>query len=256
MPVHDWTNVTSGIFHHFHQSWSIEITKALNGGVLPPGFSAMADQRAGGKIPDVLTLQSHSRTSNPRPERNGGGVLTLDPPATKLIKFQTPSSIYARRANRLTIRHQLGRVVAVIELVSPGNKESKKELKLFVEKSADFLVRGIHVLIVDLFPPTPRDPGGLHKAIMEELGDEEPYTLPADKPFTLVSYQVGDEQTAARIHHIGVGDSLPDMPIYLTADEFVMVPLEATYRETWKTCPEVMRVAVETGVMPDFEAEE
>ena len=58
MPVHDWTNVTSGIFHDFHQSWAIEIRRALNGGLLPPGFSAMAEQWAGGKIPDVLTLQS------------------------------------------------------------------------------------------------------------------------------------------------------------------------------------------------------
>ena len=40
------------------------------------------------------------------------------------------------------------------------------------------------------------------------------------------------------------------MPIYLTANEYVMVPLESTYLETWKTCPEIMRDAVETGIMP------
>ena len=26
MPIHDWTRVPSGLSHHFHQDWSIEIT--------------------------------------------------------------------------------------------------------------------------------------------------------------------------------------------------------------------------------------
>lgn len=35
MPLHDWTRVPSGLFHHFHQDWSIEITRALNRERLP-----------------------------------------------------------------------------------------------------------------------------------------------------------------------------------------------------------------------------
>jgi hypothetical protein len=30
MPIHDWTRVDAGIFHHFHQSWIPEISRALN----------------------------------------------------------------------------------------------------------------------------------------------------------------------------------------------------------------------------------
>ena len=30
MPIHDWTRVPSGLFHDFHQSWSIRIKDALN----------------------------------------------------------------------------------------------------------------------------------------------------------------------------------------------------------------------------------
>lgn len=37
MPIHDWARVKSGKFHHFHQDWIIEIGRALNGGLLPPG---------------------------------------------------------------------------------------------------------------------------------------------------------------------------------------------------------------------------
>ncbi len=35
MPIHDWTRVPAGLFHHFHQDWSIEIARTLNRGRLP-----------------------------------------------------------------------------------------------------------------------------------------------------------------------------------------------------------------------------
>ena len=255
MPVHDWTNVTSGIFHDFHQSWAIEIRRALNGGLLPPGFSAMAEQWAGGKIPDVLTLQNSS-PYRPKRRDTGGGLLTLDPPATKILRTISPSGVLAGRANRIAIRHRLGRVVAVIEIVSPGNKESKREVRKFVDKTVGFLEMGVHVLLVDLFPPTKRDPNGLHNAIWEEMANGETDDVPDNKPLSLVSYQVTEEDKVARIEHVGVGDPLPNMPIYLTASEYVMVPLESTYLETWKTCPEIMQEAVETGIMPNEEEED
>ena len=57
MPVHDWTCVIPGIFHDFHVSWIAESKRALNAGLLPAGYYALAEQIAGGLGPDVLTLQ-------------------------------------------------------------------------------------------------------------------------------------------------------------------------------------------------------
>ena len=31
MPIHDWTRVEPGDFHHFHQGWTVEIGNALGG---------------------------------------------------------------------------------------------------------------------------------------------------------------------------------------------------------------------------------
>ena len=45
MPIHDWTRVAAGVYHHFHQDWTIEISRRLNAGILPAGYFAMADQR-------------------------------------------------------------------------------------------------------------------------------------------------------------------------------------------------------------------
>jgi hypothetical protein len=70
----------------------------------------------------------------------------------------------------------------------------------------------------------------------------------------LASYETGGVR-AAYVEPVAVGDRLPDMPLFLANDYYVPVPLEPTYRATWDASPEEMRVAVETGVMPDPDAE-
>ena len=57
------------------------------------------------------------------------------------------------------------------------------------------------------------------------------------------------------IEPVTVGDALPDMPLFLTNDLLVLVPLEPTYQATWDASPEELRIAVETGVVPEPGAE-
>src|SRR5277367_604011 len=57
VPIHDWTRVDAGIFHDFHHAWIEQIKRALNRGVLPPEYYAMAEQITGNIGPDVLTLE-------------------------------------------------------------------------------------------------------------------------------------------------------------------------------------------------------
>jgi hypothetical protein len=157
------------------------------------------------------------------------------------------------RANRIVVKHRLGRTVAVIEIVSPGNKDSRAALRDFVEKVIYFLRAAVHVLVIDLFPPTPRDPQGIHKAIWDEIEEQE-FMFPEGKNRILASYEAG-AMLAYYVEPIGVGDSLPDMPLFLTGGWQVPVPLEATYQATWMTSAEDFRLAVETGVMPEPDAE-
>jgi len=250
MPIHDWSRVPSGLFHDFHQSWSIRIKDALNAGRLPRGVAALVEQRAGPKESDVLAIEVRPER-RPGEERDGG-VATLPPPVTRIVR-RTTRAIDASRADRIVVTHHLGRIIAVIEIVSPGNKDSRAALRDFVEKTVDCLRRGIHVLIVDLFPPTARDPFGLHKAIWDEIVDEA-FALPEGKDRILVSYKTGGER-AADIEPVAVGDTLPDMPLFLTNDLHVMVPLEPTYQATWEASPKSLRLAVETGIVPAPEAE-
>jgi hypothetical protein len=249
MPIHDWSRIPSGLFHHFHQDWSIEITRTLNRGRLPKGLAALVEQRAGPKEADVLTIEEYP----PQYSRDTEGALkTMPRPAARIIR-RTTKQIYATRANRIVIRHHLGRIVAVIEIVSPGNKDSRAALRDFVDKTIDFLRKGIHVLIVDLFPPSQLDPFGMHKVIWDEILLED-FALPEGKERVLASYDARAEKVAY-VETLGVGDELPDMPLMLIGDLFVKVPLEPTYQTAWQLSPESYRHAVETGEIPDPTAE-
>ena len=57
MPLHDWTRVTPNDFHDFHLSWIAALRTALNSGLLPEGYFALAEHQAAPFTPDVLTLQ-------------------------------------------------------------------------------------------------------------------------------------------------------------------------------------------------------
>ena len=70
MPVHDWTCVTAGTFHSFHLGWIAELTRALNGGLLPNDYYALAEQRAAEFEPDLLALE---RVGEPDESEQGIG---------------------------------------------------------------------------------------------------------------------------------------------------------------------------------------
>src|SRR5437764_11385824 len=210
MPIHDWTRVDAGLFHGFHQDWTIELRRSLNAGCLPPGYVALADQQTGGPIPDVLTL--HRGPKNPGRTEPVGGIAVATPPPKARFIVELEEDTYARRANRIIIHHRHGEVVAVIEIMSPGNKNSRTALRAFVRKAADLIWQGIHLLVVDLFPPSDRDPQGIPKAILEEIGDR-PFELPPDKLLTVSAYRAAPVKTAY-VEPVAVGDELPSLPIF------------------------------------------
>ncbi|MFO0919849.1 MAG: DUF4058 family protein, partial [Planctomycetaceae bacterium] len=152
-PIHDWSKVDAGLFHHFHQRWIAAISDALNAGGLPSDYYALAEQRSAGREPDVLTL--HLPTGHPDADNgNGGTLLATVPPKTRFVQ-QSDIDAYAAKANRIVVRHQDGDVVAIIEIVSPGNKHSHVAVESFVKKAVEFVQARVNLLIIDLLPPSP-----------------------------------------------------------------------------------------------------
>ena len=258
MPIHDWTRVDAGIFHHFHQQWIVAITNVLNQRFLPREYYALAEQHGASFEPDVLTLKTSgsakldegvvdspfSSTSTHRGGNGlaGGGVLVGEPKAR--IKAETDLEFYRRKQNVAAVRHVSGdELVAVVEIVSKGNKSGRTAFDDFVRKSAEFLTHRVHLLVLDLYPTTARDPHGIHGAIWDAVAGEE-YLRPNDKPLTLASYESG-ALIRAFIEPVSVGDVLSDMPLFLEPGRYVEVPLEETYRVAFDAVPRRWRTILD-----------
>ena len=241
MPIHDWTRVDAGLFHALHQSWIVRLCDALNAGGLQPEYFALPEQSIRGSIPDVLTLRLSAESDSSSGALPGVAVAVVPPRARHVRRLE--EKIYARKATRVNIRHRHGQIVAVIEIVSPGNKASKAELRAFVEKTSDLVERGVHLLVIDLHPPTKRDPQGIHKLIWDELAEDD-FDLAADKPLILAAYEAGPDWVAY-VEPVAVGDILPDMPLFLRPGFYVPAPLEATYQTRWKVFPAPLKGLLE-----------
>ncbi len=252
MPVHDWTRVNAGIFHDFHNAWITANRDVLNNGLLPPDYYALAEQFAAGRGPDVLTLQEADSSGDASPDGPRGLVAVATAPPK--VRFTATAEVnqYALRKSRIAVRHVSGdRVIAFLEILAPGNKSSRHALRSFVSKAVSAVTHGIHLLLIDLFPPGRRDPRGIHGAVWEELGESN--VMPNDKPLTLAAYSAGYCPTAY-VEPVAVGDVLPDMPLFLTPDDYIPVGLEATYLAAWRGVPKKWRNVLEPPTRPDQDA--
>jgi hypothetical protein len=152
-------------------------------------------------------------------------------------------------ARRMSIRHVSGhRIVALVEIVSPANKDRVSHVTEFVDKVEAALWQGIHVLLIDLFPPGPHDPQGMHAALWERF-DDEPYVLPSGEPLTLASYFAGP-RPEAYLEHLAVGSPLIEMPLLLNPDRYINVPLESTYLAAYRGMPAFWRDVLEGRQLP------
>lgn len=244
MPVHDWTRADAGTFHAFHTAWITHLSETLNAGFLPPGYYALPEQHAGRRIADVLTLHSpwdgSAELSSASPIDEGGfAVAVADaPPKTQLRLTASAASRALRRT--VVIRHVSGhRVIALLEVISPANKDRLAHVAEFVDNVEAALLQDVHVLMVDLFPPGRHDPRGMHGAIWGRFEDE-PYVIPQDQPLTLASFTAG-LQPVAYVEHLAVGAELIDMPLFLNPDHYLNVPLEATYQTAFRGLPSFLQ---------------
>lgn len=252
MPIHDWTRVSAGTFHGFHNAWITELARALNNGVLPSPFYAEAEQVAGQTGPDVLALELDSQqflADVLSDSHSSAGVATLldAQPQVSVTQVASEAEVYSERRNRLVIRHTSGdRLVAYIELLSSGNKASRRMLDRFLDKAYSVIEQGIHLLVVDLFPPGTLDPQGIHAAIWNEIDPSMPFRFPDQRHRTAVSYHALRPPTAY-VEPLAVGQAIPDMPLFLDGTHYVNTPLELTYNAAFSVVPQHLRQRLAEG---------
>lgn len=247
MPVHDWMRVDAGTFHAFHTSWITHLMEALNAGLLPAGYYALSEQVATRMQTDVLTLHAPTPAAHATPG-NGVVVVAEAPPHVRLCARPDPMRRPrrpTRRGRHLVVRHLSGhQVVALVEIVSPSNEDRKAHVRELAEKVVRSLEAGVHVLLIDLLPAGAHDPQGLHGAVWSYF-DTVGYVPPTDGPLTLVAYAWDDSEPEAFIEPTAVGRVLIDMPLFLTTERYVNVPLEPTYLAAFRGMPRFWRDVLE-----------
>lgn len=253
MPTHDWTRVEAGIFHDFHSAWITHLKEALNSGVLPDSYYALAEQQVGKRIADVLTLSEAPPARPAGVPRPAGLRAVLDaPPRVRRHRTIEPST----RRRTLALRHLSDHhLVAILEIVSPANKDRRESVESFAGKIEAILRHGCHALVIDLFAPGIHDPLGMPGAIGAALYrdgeiDSEEWEadcgVSADEPLTLAAYEAGPTIEEYR-EDLALGSPLPEMPLFLDRGYFVNVPLEPTYQAAFRGLPAYWREVLEGG---------
>jgi hypothetical protein len=126
-----------------------------------------------------------------------------------------------------------GKLVAVIEIVSPANKDRPDHRRVFVTKCAAFLQQRVSVIIIDLV--TERH-FNLYDELLDLIGRSDP-SLGAEPPET---YAVACRWTEAGSrgtletwnHRLALGRPLPTLPLWLADDIAIPLDLEKSYEET------------------------
>ncbi len=227
MPLHHWPNPRVP-WRSFHNHWIIRLVEYLNAGVLPSGFQARPTELIVGIEPDLLLLQAteHHATQGPATPQPTLGEATST--AVLPVPADLPMvGIYSA--------YDTTRLVAVIEVVSPGNKDRPETVEGFVEKILFLLQEGVHVTVVDVIR-LPRQ--SMRRPILRRLGlndsdiDSTPLwactycSLPGSEPQPHLKVQEW-------AYTVNANEPLPTLPLFLRMDQqWVMVDLEETYQAT------------------------
>lgn len=234
MPIHDWSRVPDASFHDFHQTWLGRIKGRLNRGVLPAGYFAHIERHLGRFVSDVLTLSlpaapTSARVSPPTGSETGGGVaVAVRPPKAVARRSATPN----QRSTVVVRETEGGRLVALIELASAANKDRPESVAAYVGKARAALNAGVHLVHLDLLPPTRFTPAGLGGAIWSAV-DGEDYPFTTERPLAADAIQAG-RVLELYANPLGVGDEFPEVPLFLTPDLYVDLPLSAAYAEAFE----------------------
>jgi hypothetical protein len=209
------------------QAWALSLIGWLNRRLPRDEFRAEMNLHLGRHVEaDVAEFRE---PDVPRDgSRNGPVALLSDaPPALLTVAASFPDDLEVE----IREEHDRARLVAVIELVSPANKDRAAEREAFVAKCVAYLKRGIGLVILDVV--TERH-ANLHNELMGVIGGENP-RLMSDVPTYVSGYRpVHRRETDANEIEIWpyaavVGEPIPAVPLGLRGGPVILLDLEGTY---------------------------
>lgn len=224
MPLHDWTSLSG--WDGVHQVWMVELLYWIKPR-LPAGYRAyigttptFAIGMPGEDRPDVGVRDVPA--INGLPSTSSGTAAPVEEPDQEIAVAMLAED------KTLFVEYQ-GRLIAVVELVSPRNNDRTTSCATYAGTYVGYLLKGIHLLLVDVHRRPLRF--SFADRIAEELHLDQ---APCPAPHAL-SFRVGEPAPnggrflATWRRPLAVGSPLPALPLPLTVHEAVPIDLEQTY---------------------------
>jgi Protein of unknown function (DUF4058) len=212
-----------------HSAWSGEIMRRLNAHWLGPEFIAL--ERKTVSEHSEIDIATYEKFQSPAagPAGNGPAVATLPTWTVTAPVLSYPATF--PELNEIQIVTQgAGRLVAAIELVSPGNKDRPAAREAFAAKCVDYIGQGVCVVMIDVV--TTRK-ANLHNEIARRTDAPPEALLPDAVELYAATYRPTTRDDEFQVDlwtaPCALGQLLPTMPLRLTGDTFVPVEFEMTY---------------------------
>jgi hypothetical protein len=217
----------------FHTRWADSIGDYLNG-ILPPRYVSDIYTHLGTQVAaDVAEFEKPPEESE-EPTNGPVGteavaVRTWSPPAaTMVLPVVYPDDLEVR----VTDREDDLRLVAVVGLVSPRNKDRRAARRAFSAKLAAYLQRGVGVVVADVV--TSRHVN-LHNDLAELLELDASFRIADAQPTYAVSYRPARREAVDQVdvwaHELALGGDLPVVPLALLGARAVPLDLNGTYED-------------------------
>jgi hypothetical protein len=227
---------SGGMWEPFHANYITYLTAKIDAS-LPPGYYALSEKslqighyEGSLSIParTIRTRPDISIYRNPSAQREVTAAPAITPPTYTLPLFDILEdedrmdaiAIYQVKEGVLP-----GRLVARIEVLSPGNKQQGAHYEQYMSKRFSTLKSGLLLVEIDFLHHSPPLLEGIPNYPTGEAS-ARPYMLLVSDPRPTY----GEGQTA--VYTIGVLDELPVIPVRLVDSDVVAVDFDAPYQQT------------------------
>lgn len=220
-PLHPWES--------FHGAWADALMAQLNQR-LPARYFATFHTHLGTQVEaDVAEFeQTSAAVADANGARGGTAVAAWAPPRAALVL----DALFPDDIEVQVLDTRDGAVlVAVVELVSPGNKDRPQARRAFAAKCAAYLQRGIGLVVADIV--TNRQ-ANLHHELLDLLR-QAGAVLSAESALHAAAYRPVRREERSQIEvwpePLAVGQNLPVLPLWLRGAGCVPLDLEAAYMQ-------------------------
>jgi hypothetical protein len=217
-----------------HGQWPAMIVQHLSP-VLPDGYTAEPRVHLGPYFEiDVTAFERGRPQTATATADEGGGVATASWSATRPLldieadwpdQYEYEVLIFDQERDR--------RLVAAVELVSPANKDRPESRRALVTKCAALLRQGVSIALVDVVTVRRFN---LYGELLEWVGQRDPTLGEEPSPTYAASLRFQKFARRTRLqswpYALVVGQPLPTLPLWLSADRSVPLELEASYEDT------------------------